>query len=313
MEYTFSGKNYKISKFKTFLTNQSKSQSIETVFQFLVDFIYQNNFEFQDLISILDRYIDYAKRISFENDLIFNFVNDKLSNLQEYQSNDNILLLSNLYQKIDNNYALHHIEENQTKIPDNSKEKVTVLLFKSDLLVENREIDKAFSMLRDCSNQCYDLEIQDSLELKRTIYEKMAILGQIENSSDVALNYYMYYCSFQAGLEFLHFPYLDYYRNFRLTYSIIENPQHEIIEIHRHLKEKNIDINVFNSLLQDFYRTEIPIAFQLENIDIDTFSASNLSVKDLAYYSNQISNLSVRELVATLELITSQKLKNFIK
>lgn len=144
MEYTFSEKNYKISKFKTFLTNQSKSQSIETVFQFLVDFIYQNNFEFQDLISILDRYIDYAKRIGFENDLIFNFVNDQLSNLQEYQSNDNILLLSNLYQKIDNKYALHHIEENQTKIPDNSKEKVTALLFKSDLLIENRKWIKHF-------------------------------------------------------------------------------------------------------------------------------------------------------------------------
>ncbi|SKC03342.1 hypothetical protein SAMN05421800_12243 [Chryseobacterium balustinum] len=38
MEYTFSGKIYKVSKFKTFLTNQSKSQ-----LNFKLDQLYQQH------------------------------------------------------------------------------------------------------------------------------------------------------------------------------------------------------------------------------------------------------------------------------
>ncbi|SDI14058.1 hypothetical protein [Chryseobacterium jejuense] len=309
MEYSFRGKNYKVSRFKTFLTNQLKTQSLETVFDSLIEFVHQNEFEFQDLLSILNRYIDYSKRMDIEIETVFDYVNDKLTKKSEYDIIESVLPISNLYNTISYNYTLNFLDENLGKIPDNTKEKVLALLLKSDIALQNNEIHKAFSVLRDCSNQCYNLYIFDSLELKRTIFEKMAIIGELERKSDVAINFYIYYCAFQAGLEFLLFPYLETYRNFRLPYSIVENPEQEIIDLERHLKEKNIDIHSFNNFLQNFYRIEIPKAFKLENIDINTFSVSNLPVKDLTYYSSYISNLSVRELISKIEIMTSQKIK----
>ncbi|WBX97901.1 MULTISPECIES: hypothetical protein [Chryseobacterium] len=309
MEYSFREKNYKVSRFKTFLTNQLKTQSLETVFDSLFVFIQQNEFEFKDLLSILDKYIDYSKRMHIEIETVFDYVNDKLTKKSEYNIIESILPISNLYYIIDRNYALNFLDENIGKLPDNTKEKVLALLFKSDILLENKEMDKAFSILRDCSNQCYDLYIFDSLELKRTIFEKMAIIGEIEKKSDVAINFYIYYCAFQAGFEFLRFPYLETYRNFRLSYSVVENPEQEIIDLERHLKEKNINIHSFNSFLQNIYRTEIPKAFKLENIDIDTFSVSESSITELTYYSSYTSNLLVKELISTIELLISQQIK----
>lgn len=247
--------------------------------------------------------------MEIEIETVFNYVNDKLTRKSEYNIIESLLPISNLYYLINFNYALNCLDANLGKVPDNTKEKVLALLFKSDIFLENKEIDKAFSILRDCSNQAYDLYLFDSLELKRTIFEKMAIIGELEKKSDVAINFYIYYCAFQAGLEFLRFPYLETYRNFRLPYSIVENPKHEIIDIERHLGEKNIDIHSFNSFLQNFYKTEIPKAFKLEDIDIDTFSVSKSSIKDLTYYSSFTSNLVVSELISTIELLTSQKIK----
>jgi len=309
MEYHFREKNYKVSKFKTFLTNQLKTQSIETVFNYLTEFIQQNDFDFNDLLSILDKYIDYSKGIGLEKENVFAFVDRQIKKQSDSNTAESLLPLSKLYYKIEAKYALNFIEENLEKIPNNTKEKVEALLFKTDILLENKEFDSAFSVLRDCSNQCYDLYIFDSLELKRTIYEKMAIIGELENKSDVAINYFMYYCAFQASVEFLHFPYLDTYRNVRIPYSIIESPEQEIIQIDQHLKAKNFDIHTFNSFLQKVYHNEIPKAFKLENIDIDTFTVSNLSIKDLTYYSSYLSTLSVRELVSTIEIIVSQEIK----
>ncbi|UMQ41573.1 hypothetical protein MKS83_19575 [Chryseobacterium sp. Y16C] len=312
MEYSFREKNYKVSRFKTFLTNQLKTQSFETVFNFLSEFIEQNNFEFSDLLSILDRYIDYSKKISLENTKLFAFVDSKIKKLSDPNNTENLLAISRLYHKIESKYALNFIEYNLDKIPNNTKEKVLILLFKAGILLENKESDNAFSVLRDCSNQSYNLYIFDSLELKRTIYEKMSIIGELENKSDVAINYYTYYCAFQASVEFLHFPYLDSYRNFRIPYSIVENPDQEIIQIDKHLKAKNFDIRSFNSFLQKLYHNEIPNAFKLEKIDIDTFTVSNLSIKDLTYYSTYFSTLSVREVVSTIEIIVSREMKNFV-
>ncbi|QQQ28941.1 hypothetical protein [Chryseobacterium indoltheticum] len=309
MEYIFREKTYKVSKFKTFLTNQLKSQSLETVNTFLLEFIQHNEFEFNDLISILDRFIDYAKRLGDESEKVLNFVHSKSV---EYKSIENALHLSNLFYKINSNCALHYIDENLDLILNNSKEKVSVLLFKADILLENNELEKAFSVLRDCSNQCYDLYIFDALELKRTIYKKMAVICQLEKKSDAAISFYIYHCSFQASIEFLHFPYLDTYRNFRLPYSIIENTDNEIIRLEMHLKEININIDVFNSYLQDLYRKEIPKAFRLENIDIDTFTVSNLNVQDLVHYTSYVPKLSVRDLVSSIELLTAGKIKDFL-
>lgn len=312
MEYSFREKNYKVSSFKTFLTNQLKTQSLETVFNFLTEFIEQNDFEFSDLLSILDRYIDYSKKISLGNENVFAFVDSKIKKLSDPKNTEILLPASILHHKIESKYALNFIEENLVKIPKNTKEKVLVLLFKADILLENKEFDNAFSVLRDCSNQCYDLYIFDSLELKRTIYEKMAIIGELENKSDVAINYFIYYCAFQASVEFLYFPYLDSYRNFRIPYSIVENPDQEIIQVDKHLKAKNFDICSFNSFLQDLYHNEIPKAFKLEKIDIDTFTVSNLSIKDLTYYSSYLSKLSAREIVSTIEILVSQEMKDFL-
>lgn len=312
MEYSFREKNYKVSRFKTFLTNQLKTQSLEAVFNLLSEFIEQNDFEFSDLSSILERYIDYSKKIGLGNANLFAFVDNKIKKLSDPNNTETLLSVSSLYHKIESKYALNFIEDNLDKIPNNNKEKLLVLLFKADILLENKEFDNAFSVLRDCSNQCYDLYIFDSLELKRTIYEKMAIIGELESKSDVAINYFIYYCAFQASVEFMHFPYLDSYRNFRIPYSIVENPDQEIIQIDKHLKAKNFDIRSFNSFLQKLYHNEIPKAFKLEKIDIDTFTVSNLSIKDMTYYSTYLSTLSVRELVSTIEIIVSQEIKYFV-
>ncbi|PJJ67338.1 hypothetical protein [Chryseobacterium geocarposphaerae] len=310
MEYSFREKDYKVSRFKTFLTNQIKTKSLETVFNFLGEFIEQNDFEFSDLLSILDRYIDYSKKIGLENANLFAFVDSKIKKLSDSNNPEILLSVSSLHHKIESKYALNFIEDNLDKIPNNTKEKVLVLLFKADILLKNKEFDKAFSILRDCSNQSYGLYIYDSLELKRTIFEKMAFIGELQGQSDVAINFYIYHCAFQASLEFLHFPYLEQYRNFRLPYSIVENPEQEVISIDKHLKEKNIDIHLFNAFLQNFYYTEIPKAFKLEHINIKTFMVTELPVKELTYYTYYISNLSVNELVSTIEFLISQKIKN---
>ncbi|KMQ61831.1 hypothetical protein ACM40_05745 [Chryseobacterium sp. BLS98] len=312
MEYSFREKNYKVSRFKTFLTNQLKTQPIETVFNLLIEFIEQNDFKFNDLLAILDRYIDYSKKIGLGNENVFAFVDSKIKKLSEPNNTEILLPVFTLHHKIESKYALNSIEENLGKIFNNTKEKVSVLLLKTDILLENKEFDNAFSVLRDCSNQSYNLNIFDSLELKRTIYEKMAIIGELENKSNVAINYFIYYSAFQASVEFLHFPYLDTYRNFRIPYSILENPEQEIIQINKHLKAKNLDIRSFNSFLQELYHNEIPKAFNLEKIDIDTFTISNLSIKDLTYYSSYLSTLSVRELVSTIEVLILQKMKDIL-
>lgn len=311
MEYNFRDKNYKISKFKTFLTNELKKQEIETVYQFLLEFIQSNDFEYKDMLSILSRYIDYSHRFNVNAVKIYEFVNYSLEKYADKDKIENVLPISNLIYQINADYSLKFIDENLDKIDNNTKEKVEILLFKADILIERKEFDKAFSLLRDCSNQSYDLYIFDSLELKRTIYEKMAIIGELEKKSDVAINYYIYYSAFQASLEFLHFPYLNTYRNFRIPYSIIENPNDEIISLGHHLDNRNLNINEFNSFLQEIYKVEIPRAFKLENLDIDTFSVSDSPIKELTYYSNYVMNLNVQELVSTIEFIVAQKIKNF--
>lgn len=311
MEYNFRDKNYKISKFKTFLTNELKKQEIETVYQFLLEFIQSNDFEYKDMLSILSRYIDYSHRFNVNAVKIYEFVNYSLEKYADKDKIENVLPISNLIYQINADYSLKFIDENLDKIDNNTKEKVEILLFKADILIERKEFDKAFSLLRDCSNQSYDLYIFDSLELKRTIYEKMAIIGELEKKSDVAVNYYIYYSAFQASLEFLNFPYLNTYRNFRIPYSIIENPNDEIISLGHHLDNRNLNINEFNSFLQEIYKVEIPRAFKLENLDIDTFSVSDSPIKELTYYSNYVMNLNVQELVSTIEIIVEQKIKNF--
>ena len=311
MEYNFRDKNYKISKFKTFLTNELKKQEIETVYQFLLEFIQSNDFEYKDMLSILSRYIDYSHRFNVNAVKIYEFVNYSLEKYADKDKIENVLPTSNLIYQISADYSLKFIDENLDKIDNNTKEKVAILLFKADILIERKEFDKAFSLLRDCSNQSYDLYIFDSLELKRTIYEKMAIIGELEKKSDVAVNYYIYYSAFQASLEFLDFPYLNTYRNFRIPYSIIENPNDEIISLGHHLDNRNLNINEFNSFLQEIYKVEIPRAFKLENLDIDTFSISDSPIKELTYYSNYVMNLNVQELVSTIEFIVEQKIKNF--
>ncbi|KQK26097.1 hypothetical protein AR438_10980 [Chryseobacterium aquaticum] len=313
MEYNFRDKNYKVSGFKTFLTNQLKKHPAETVYQFLIEFIHNNNFEDKDLMSILDRFIDYSKRTGEKSETIFAFVSSKLEQFPARTANESILPISKLLQQIDNNYALNFLERNLDNLQDNTKEKVQSLLFKVDLLIERKELDKAFAVLRDCLNQSYDLNIFDSLESKRTIYEKMSFIGDLESKSNVAIIYYIYYCAFQASLEFLHFPYLDTYRNFRLSYSIFDDPENEILKIIKHLTVCNLEINSFNSFLQDLYRFEIPKAFKLDTIDIDTFTISNASIKDLTFYSNFIGNLSVKELVSTIEFLSSQKIKTLVE
>ena len=310
MEYNFRDKNYKISKFKTFLTNELKKQEIETVYQFLLEFIQSNDFEYKDMLSILSRYIDYSHKFNVKEVKIYEFVNYNLEKYADKDKIENVLPTSNLIYQISADYSLKFIDENLDKIDNNTKEKVAILLFKADILIERKEFDKAFSLLRDCSNQSYDLYIFDSLELKRTIYEKMAIIGELEKKSDVAINYYIYYSAFQASLEFLHFPYLNTYRNFRIPYSIIENPNDEIISLGHHLDNRNLNINEFNSFLQEIYKVEIPRAFKLENLDIDTFSVSDSPIKELTYYSNYVMNLNVQELVSTIEFIVAQKIKN---
>ncbi|QBR12776.1 hypothetical protein [Sphingobacterium sp. CZ-2] len=311
MEYNFRDKNYKVSKFKTFLTNELKKQEIETVYQFLLEFIQSNDFEYKDMLSILSRYIDYSHKFNVIEVKIYEFVNYNLEKYADKDKIENVLPTSNLIYQISADYSLKFIDENLDKIYNNTKEKVEILLFKADILIERKEFDKAFSLLRDCSNQSYDLYIFDSLELKRTIYEKMAIIGELEKKSDVAINYYIYYSAFQASLEFLHFPYLNTYRNFRIPYSIIENPNDEIISLGHHLDNRNLNINEFNSFLQEIYKVEIPRAFKLENLDIDTFSVSDSPIKELTYYSNYVMNLNVQELVSTIEFIVAQKIKNF--
>ena len=311
MEYNFRDKNYKVSKFKTFLTNELKKQEIETVYQFLLEFIQSNDFEYKDMLSILSRYIDYSHRFNVNAVKIYEFVNYSLEKYADKDKIENVLPISNLIYQINADYSLKFIDENLDKIDNNTKEKVEILLFKADILIERKEFDKAFSLLRDCSNQSYDLYIFDSLELKRTIYEKMAIIGELEKKSDVAVNYYIYYSAFQASLEFLDFPYLNTYRNFRIPYSIIENPNDEIISLGHHLDNRNLNINEFNSFLQEIYKVEIPRAFKLENLDIDTFSVSDSPIKELTYYSNYVMNLNVHELVSTIEFIVAQKIKNF--
>ncbi len=311
MEYNFRDKNYKISKFKTFLTNELKKQEIETVYQFLLEFIQNNDFEYKDMLSILSRYIDYSHRFNVNAVKIYEFVNYSLEKYADKDKIENVLPISNLIYQINADYSLKFIDENLDKIDNNTKEKVEILLFKADILIERKEFDRAFSLLRDCSNQSYDLYIFDSLELKRTIYEKMAIIGELEKKSDVAVNYYIYYSAFQASLEFLNFPYLNTYRNFRIPYSIIENPNDEIISLGHHLDNRNLNINEFNSFLQEIYKVEIPRAFKLENLDIDTFSVSDSPIKELTYYSNYVMNLNVQELVSTIEFIVEQKIKNF--
>ena len=310
MEYNFRDKNYKVSKFKTFLTNELKKQEIETVYQFLLEFIQSNDFEYKDMLSILSRYIDYSHKFNVIEVKIYEFVNYNLEKYADKDKIENVLPTSNLIYQISADYSLKFIDENLDKIYNNTKEKVEILLFKADILIERKEFDKAFSLLRDCSNQSYDLYIFDSLELKRTIYEKMAIIGELEKKSDVAINYYIYYSAFQASLEFLHFPYLNTYRNFRIPYSIIENPNDEIISLGHHLDNRNLNINEFNSFLQEIYKVEIPRAFKLENLDIDTFSVSDSPIKELTYYSNYVMNLNVQELVSTIEFIVAQKIKN---
>lgn len=310
MEYTFRDKNYKLSKFKTFLTNQLKSEPIEIVINFLIEFIQQNNFEFDDLLSILSRYVDYSKRAGIENAILFEFVENEINKLSEFINDANILPISKVYYQIKSNYALHFIEQNLEILPNN-KNKVSVLLFKVDILRKKAKLDEALSILSDCFNQSYELDLYDSLELKRTIFEKMALISDLENNSDAAINFYIYYCAFQAGLEFLRFPYLNEYRTFRVPYSIVENPEQEIIQVDRHLKEKNMNIKLFNTFLQDLYRIEIPKAFKLENINIDSFTVSGIDVKELTYYTYYIPSLSVKELVLTIEFLTSQKIKNF--
>ena len=311
MEYNFRDKNYKVSKFKTFLTNELKKQEIETVYQFLLEFIQSNDFEYKDMLSILSRYIDYSHRFNVNAVKIYEFVNYSLEKYADKDKIENVLPISNLIYQINADYSLKFIDENLDKIDNNTKEKVEILLFKADILIERKEFDKAFSLLRDCSNQSYDLYIFDSLELKRTIYEKMAIIGELEKKSDVAVNYYIYYSAFQASLEFLNFPYLNTYRNFRIPYSIIENPNDEIISLGHHLDNRNLNINEFNSFLQEIYKVEIPRAFKLENLVIDTFSVSDSPIKELTYYSNYVMNLNVQELVSTIEFIVEQKIKNF--
>ena len=311
MEYNFRDKNYKISKFKTFLTNELKKQEIETVYQFLLEFIQSNDFEYKDMLSILSRYIDYSHRFNVNAVKIYEFVNYSLEKYADKDKIENVLPISNLIYQINADYSLKFIDENLDKIDNNTKEKVEILLFKADILIERKEFDRAFSLLRDCSNQSYDLYIFDSLELKRTIYEKMAIIGELEKKSDVAVNYYIYYSAFQASLEFLDFPYLNTYRNFRIPYSIIENPNDEIISLGHHLDNRNLNINEFNSFLQEIYKVEIPRAFKLENLDIDTFSISDSPIKELTYYSNYVMNLNVQELVSTIEFIVEQKIKNY--
>lgn len=310
MEYIFREKEYKVSKFKTFLTNQLKSKDFEMVFNFLIEFIEQNHFEFADLCSILERYIEYAKKNNSQSELIFDFVSSQLKKLDNYNSSENILSISTLFEKIDFRYALNYIDENLQQLPNNTKGRAWIILFKSDIFFKNGELDKAFSQLRDCSNHSYNLSIFDSLELKRIIYERMAIIAATEHNSDSAINFYTYYCVFQASLEFLHFPYLDTYRNFRLSYSIVEYPEQEIIQIDRFLKQNNFDLHLFNSFLQRIYEFEIPKAFKLENIDMRTFSVSEADIKDLTYYSNYISNLSVQELASSLEILSSNAVKD---
>lgn len=313
MEYNFRTKNYKISGFKTYLTNQLKKQPIETIYQFLTEFIENNNFENVDMFSILDRYIDYSNRIGLDKEKIYDYV---LLNLQKFPNQDaieNIIPLSNLYCKIKSDYALNFLNDNIGRVGDNTKEKVQVLLLKADILIEKKEFDKAFSVLRDCSNQSYDLYIFDSLELKRTIYQKMAKIGEMQNKSDVALTYYIYYCAFQASCEFLSFPYLDTYRNFRLDYSIVESPDDEIIQISQHILKNNIPLNLLNSFLQEIYRREIPKVFKVDNIDIYTFSILKSPIKELTYYSNYISNLSVPDLVSAIEMMTSSQIRELHK
>lgn len=309
MEYNFKNKNYKVSRFKTFLTNQLKKESIEIVSKYLNEFIENNNFELHDLFSILDRYLDYSTKLRENSEEKFIYINSKIENFPHINENENIFAIAKLYNQIKCDYSLNFIDENINKLKNNTKEKVQILLFKSDLLVSKNKFDKAFSVLRDCSNQSYDLYIFDSLELKRSIFEKMSIIGELENKSDVAINYFIYYTIFQASLEFLNFPYLDSYRNFRLKYSIIKNSENEIICLNKHLTNLNIDINLFNNFLQDIYKNDIPSAFKLTNIEIDTFNVSNSPIKELTYYSNYMINLSVSELVSEIELLGAKKIK----
>lgn len=79
-----------------------------------------------------------------------------------------------------------------------------------------------------------------------------------------------------------------------------------------HLRNININIDVFNSFLQDLYRKEIPKAFKLENIDIDTFTVSNSNVQDLVHHTSYIPKLAVRDLVSSIELLTSDKIKDLL-
>jgi len=60
------------------------------------------------------------------------------------------------------------------------------------------------------------------------------------------------------------------------------------------------------------YRKEIPKAFRLENIDIDTFTVSSSNVQDLVHYTSYIPKLSVRDLVSSIELLTANKIKDFL-
>lgn len=311
MEYFFRDKYYKISRFKTYLTNQLKKNNIEHIHQFLIEFIENNDFEMKDLISILDRYINYSNQQNIETGITKKYIDSKID-LYNFKINSEFLLpIANLYRNISREYALNYIKINENILSNNTKEKVQFLLLKSDLYAEMKDFNKAFPILVNCSNQSYNLYIFDSLELKRTIFEKMAIIGELENKSDVALNYYLYYSAFQASLEFLHFPYLDSYRNFRMNYSILEKPNDEIIKLQEHLSKQKIEIQAFNRLLQDIYKYEIPKAFKLNNIDIDTFEVSRTQMNELRYYSNYINSLQVNELVSNIEYLTSQKIKNY--
>ena len=111
MEYNFRDKNYKVSKFKTFLTNELKKQEIETVYQFLLEFIQSNDFEYKDMLSILSRYIDYSHKFNVIEVKIYEFVNYNLEKYADKDKIENVLPTSNLIYQISADYSLKFIDE----------------------------------------------------------------------------------------------------------------------------------------------------------------------------------------------------------
>lgn len=211
--FVFKQTEIKITEFNRDLTKRSKNENYENIFADFTLFVKSNQkvIEFEDKFRLVNNFVNIQKKSKIEVVAIAQFVENELTEFNEYTEFENTIKRAKLLSKIDKLYGLEFLQkQNQSEEFQNSYPEIFIEsnFMEAELLLKAKDFDKAFKTLNKSSRTLPRLSQFDYISWQRKQSEMRAEICFTENKPKMGSYLYNELRSFHLSTlkEIANFP-----------------------------------------------------------------------------------------------------------